>query len=282
MQSIFGESAGSTNALEITCGLATEDRGLRVLDDNRYSIQKKGCSYILRGIDGSKGDIKIPSQMFPLPKGDIGVIYNKNSEDFPDNARTDIIREVFDSIVPETGCCYTNAQRLVDALHEAGIMEATPWVGWVTIAGTMPVHHCFVVVDTHVLDFFERMDVLCGNTDTRAFLGMTKEGAREMLAKNVAAAQKTPNSEKGTFGKADENMLYIGAPCLPYKGAEQFRKMMRTFPNHPSYTNIDAYGSNKTQDAIRSAKGELPASVLPSAQRACLSGNGDVSPTKTT
>lgn len=61
------------------------------------------------------------------------------------------VAAIFDSIKPEVGRCFTNAENLCVALNEAGY-QAEQYVGWLFMEDELPVHHSFVVLDGHVLD----------------------------------------------------------------------------------------------------------------------------------
>ena len=206
-------------------------------------IQQKGNGIIITEV-GEK-PIKIPSQMYPLT-GQFCVIRHGNTEPFPEGEETERIREVFDSITPGVGTCYTNTRNLIDALSEIGV-KATPYVGWVFIGDSLPVHHCFASIGNHVLDLTVRPELFVpqeeGNLEDI-------EQAREAIAQRFVSLKDTPNSQKATFGQLSQYSMCFVSPCKPEEGLRRYQKLMKSYPKHPCYRNITENKMSRTQEVI--------------------------------
>ena len=212
-------------------------------------IEQKGSSALIYDI--SEKPIKIPSQMYPL-SGSLNFIVHDNTEPFPDDPLTERIRSIYDSIDPGIGTCYTNAKMLTTALAEKGIASVT-YVGWVIIGGALPVHHCFTGIGKHILDF--NVDPSYFYAEEYKDIGL--EEAREKLTDKLASLKDVPNSQKSTFGQVSPYSIYIASPCRPEEGLKLYQKLMRAYPKHPCYRNIDDKGMSKTQEMLLKKKGLL-------------------------
>lgn len=212
-------------------------------------IEQKGSSALIHDI--SEKPIKIPSQMYPL-NGPLNFITHDNTEPFPDEVLTDLIREVYDNIEPGIGTCYTNAKALTAALSEKGITSIT-YVGWVFIGGALPVHHCFTGVGKHILDF--NIDPSYFYAEEYKDIGL--ENAREKLTDRLVSLKGIPNSQKSTFGQVSPYSLYIASPCKPDDGLKLYQKLIKAYPKHPCYRNINEKGMSKTQEMLLRKNGLL-------------------------
>ena len=207
-------------------------------------IQQKGNSILITEVD--EKPIKIPSQMYPLT-GQLCVVRHGNTEPFPDGEETERIREVFDSITPGLGTCYTNTRNLIDALAEIGV-KATPYVGWVFIGGdSLPVHHCFASIGNHVLDLTVRPELFIPQGETN-FEDI--EQAREAIAQRFVSLEETPNSQKATFGQLSQYSMCFVSQCKPEEGLKQYQKLIKAYPKHPCYRNITEKRMSRTQEVI--------------------------------
>lgn len=206
--------------------------------DQEVTFERYGSSIIIKGID--EKPIKIPSAMYPLA-GEINFITHENTEDFPDNPTTAKIREIYDSITPGVGTCYTNTEVLIERLKAAGI-EAQPMVGWVFANASLPVHHCFAAIDNHVLDFNPKFDHLY----TDEYANLPPAELRDKFTDAMIELRKKPNSETTNFGKVSKMLIYFASPCKPSAGLKTYQKLMKAFPKHPCYRNI-FNGTNETQ-----------------------------------
>lgn len=205
---------------------------------SEIKILQEKLSVVVHGV--TEKPIKIPSQMYPLASKDICHISYNNTVPFADGPETDKIREVYDSITPGVGTCYSNIEQLIDKLAAVGI-HAQPMVGWVFFGATLPVHHCFAVIENHILDFIPNFDSLAEKDE-----GLAKEEFRSMVVDAAIEMRTRPNSETTSFGKASRMAYYIASPCSPQAGLRMYQKLIRAFPKHPCYRNI-VDGTNETQ-----------------------------------
>lgn len=212
------------------------------------TMELKGSSVLLHGIDTKP--IKIPSQMYPLT-GQLHFIHHDNTEPFEENPQTDKIREIYNSIQPGVGTCYTNTEKLIDALKQEGI-DAQSFVGWVIIGGGMPVHHCFTIIGNHILDFSPNFDSLYRED----YANLPMDELRDKLTDELIELRKKPNSETTTFGQASKTAVYFASPCKPQVGLNTYNKLMKAFPKHPCYRNI-FNGTNETQRMFFQKQGLL-------------------------
>lgn len=203
-------------------------------------IYQEGLSFILS--TDSEEKIKIPSQKFPL-NGSPQLFTAANTE----TVSSAIVREVFNATQFEMGHCYQNTDRLIQGLRSRGI-DAQSYVGWITVGGDIPVHHCFCVVNgNQVLDpgVFLRME------DFPEYEGINPTETGELLMRKHFALQNSPNSDCCGFGKVDSLYAYIACPCSPADGRKIFQRLMRSFPRHPAYSNIDREGMSPLQRKIK-------------------------------
>lgn len=213
-----------------------------------YSNNKKGSSYYISGM--TPKPIKIPSQMYPL-RGNVIVLNDTNTEPFPDGPQTDKIKEIYNSITPGVGTCYTNTEKLINALTVADI-QATPFVGWIFLNGALPVHHCFAAIGNHLLDFNPNLELLYQET----YAKLPVERLRDEITNRLLKLRELPNSEYTSFGRASAHTLYFASPCKPQDGLNVYKKLMRAFPKHPCYRNI-IDGTNETQKLMLQKQGLL-------------------------
>lgn len=170
--------------------------------------------------------IKIPSQMFPLNR-ELEFFTADNTEEF----RDEYIESIYNSVTARTGKCYYNAKDLVDALLKSNVDSSRikTYVGWLFIGDTIPVHHCFVMIDNkHILDFgpLRQFEILYDSNEREELEEFKKE-----LVKN----KSLPNSKKMTFGKALNVVAYVVSECSPSDGEKIRAKLEKTFPKHISF-----------------------------------------------
>lgn len=204
-------------------------------------IEEKGNSLYFYGI--FEKPIKIPSQMYPLT-GQYRFMYHDNTEPFDETEETGRIRETFDSVKAGIGTCYSNTETLIEALEEKGI-KAEPHVGWLIIGDEPPIHHCFTVIDNHILDFAPHVTQFYKSE----FIGATKEESRELLTDYMVSLKDMPNSKKGTFGQLDTGTIIVAAPCKPNDGRKVYQKLIKAFPKHPCTRGLNN-GRSKTQQIL--------------------------------
>ena len=171
-------------------------------------------------------EIKIPSQMFPL-NGELKLFTSNNTEVLVDST----IESIFNSVKPRIGKCYYNAQDLVDALNADGIdsKRIKSYVGWLFVGDTIPVHHCFVMLDDkHILDYgplkkFEHFDI---DADMDSL---------DRFKNDIIENDELLNSQKMTFGKALSVVAYVVSECSTKEGEKIRARLENTYPKHISF-----------------------------------------------
>lgn len=203
-------------------------------------IYKEKNHFLVTVEDGNT--IKIPSQMFPL-KGMPEFFNPDNTEELED----DEVREIFDSIEFELGKCYFNTQAIMTSLRENGIKGAEAYAGWTLAPSGYPVHHTFVLYKRkHILDPSASLRF----KDMKHLANITGEDMKEAVANLYIERQKLSNSERCVFGKASDLYFYIGSRQEPLEALKVIKKIIQTYPNHPSYRNTDKQGYNQTVKRI--------------------------------
>ena len=136
--------------------------------------------------------ISIPSRMYPLESDSFQCFDADNTSEIVDER----IIAIFDSINPEVGRCFTNAESLCTALQKEGY-PAEQYVGWLFMGDELPVHHSFVVLDGHILDLsislksadFEKLDSITAKCKT-------KDEARERIAEYILQKEQLLNHQR--------------------------------------------------------------------------------------
>lgn len=178
--------------------------------------------------------ISIPSRMFPLESDSFQCFDVDNTNEIVDEK----IIAIFDSIKPEVGRCFTNAENLCTALQKEGY-PAKQYVGWLFMGDELPVHHSFVVLDGHILDLsislksadFENLDSITAKCKT-------KDEAREHIAEYILQKEQLPNHQRCVFGVVDEAYHYIGAPGTREAGIKRNKELRKIYPQHPCFQDV--------------------------------------------
>lgn len=178
--------------------------------------------------------ISIPSRMYPLESGSFKCFDTDNTSEIVDER----IIAIFDSINPEVGRCFTNAENLCTALQKEGY-PAEQYVGWLFMGDELPVHHSFVVLDCHILDLsialksedFEKLDSITAKCKT-------KDEARERIAEYILQKEQLPNHQRCAFGVVDEAYHYIGAPGTRETGIRRNQELRQSYPQHPCFQDV--------------------------------------------
>lgn len=189
--------------------------------------------------------ISIPSRMFPLE--------SDSFQCFDADSTSEIVDEkviaVFDSLKPEVGRCFTNAENLCTALQKEGY-PAEQYVGWLFMGDELPVHHSFVVLDGHILDLsislksedFEKLDSITVKCKT-------KDEARERIAEYILQKEQLPNHQRCVFGVVDETYHYIGAPGTREDGIKRNKELRKIYPQHPCFQDVKN-GTTRGQEIL--------------------------------
>lgn len=189
--------------------------------------------------------ISIPSRMYPLESDSFKCFDVDNTSEIVDEK----IKTIFDSIKPETGRCFTNAETLCVALNEAGY-PAEQYVGWLFMGDELPVHHSVVVLDGHVLDLsislksadFEKLDSITAKCNT-------KDEARECIAEYMLQKEQSPNHQRCIFGMVDKTYHYIGALGTREDGIRRNEELRRIYPQHPCFQDVKN-GTTRGQEIL--------------------------------
>ena len=222
---------------------------------NKQTMQKRHKVVVkLQNMDGSfKESCLIPSVMYPLDdrnsmNGLYEVFTNENTTMIEDKK----ILDIFDSVKYEIGHCYQNTDVLVEKLIRAGY-NAKSYVGWLFLSGTSyPIHHCWAVVDNHVLDLSDDFSVKFNRHNLKNFENKSLDEQRLVLADFHKEAAKYPNSVRcAPVGKVTMPLFYVGCECEPEKGRAIYRKLISTFPDHPVHKNVGKDSLNQTQRILK-------------------------------
>lgn len=178
--------------------------------------------------------ISIPSRMYPLESDSFQCFDADNTSEIVDER----IIAIFDSINPEVGRCFTNAENLCTALQKEGY-PAKQYVGWLFMGDELPVHHSFVVLNFHILDLsialksedFEKLDSITAKCKT-------KDEARERIAEYILQKEQLPNHQRCVFGVVDEAYHYIGAPGTREAGIKRNKELRKIYPQHPCFQDV--------------------------------------------
>lgn len=178
--------------------------------------------------------ISIPSRMYPLESDSFQYFDADNTSEIVDER----IIAIFDSINPEVGRCFTNAENLCTALQKEGC-PAEQYVGWLFMGNELPVHHSFVVLDGHILDLsislksedFEKLDSITVKCKT-------KDEARERIAEYILQKEQLPNHQRCVFGVVDEAYHYIGAQGTREDGIKRNKELRKIYPQHPCFQDV--------------------------------------------
>lgn len=203
----------------------------------------KKASRMIYKVNGET--ISIPSRMYPLESSSFKCFDADNTSEVTDEK----IKDIFDSIKPETGRCFTNAENLCIALNEEGY-PAEQYVGWLFMGDELPVHHSFVVLDGHILDLsislksddFAKLDSVTAKCKT-------KDEARERIAEYMLQKEQLLNHQRCIFGIVDKMYHYIGAPGTREDGIKRNKELRKIYPQHPCFQDVKN-GTTRGQEIL--------------------------------
>ena len=178
--------------------------------------------------------ISIPSRMYPLESDSFQCFDVDNTSEIVDEK----VKTIFDSIKPEVGRCFTNAENLCMALNKAGY-PAEQYVGWLFMGDELPVHHSFVVLNDHILDLSIAMkseDFVKLNSVTAKC--KTKDETRERIAEYMRQTEQLPNHQRCIFGMVDKTYHYIGAHGTREDGIKRNKELRKIYPQHPCFQDV--------------------------------------------
>ena len=209
------------------------------------SILEKETRVIFK-VQGIEEKIIIPSSKYPLESKPYQLIHSGNTEPVTDNK----IIEIFNSITPKVGHCFSNSGKLARELIDAGY-DAKQYVGWVFTHDDYPVHHSFVMVNNHILDL--SVEFLGKDLDyirrVSKEKGLNKDGMRKLIIEYHEERAGLPNHIKCNFGKCDSMYLYCAAEGTETEGRIRNQKLRNEYPDHPAFKDVKN-GMTKTQRMI--------------------------------
>lgn len=217
-----------------------------VVEWNGNLVEKKD-RICFKGIRGKT--VNIPSSMYPL-SGEMEIFSQYNTENLDDLR----IEEIFNSVHYQIGKCYTNAENLYNALSENQVDGVECYEGWLLIGqNELPIHHAFVVIKkdgkNYVLDYAADMKADEADRLQAEYGKLPDDELRKVMLKTMKEKEKLPYSKKATFGKVDRMYLYVACECSPDRARENFQKLMKMYPDHPSYVGVDKRtGASKMQE----------------------------------
>lgn len=178
--------------------------------------------------------ISIPSRMYPLESDSFQCFNADNTSEIVDER----IIAIFDSIKPEVGRCFTNAETLCVALNKAGY-PAEQYVGWLFMEDELPIHHSFVVLNDHILDLsISLKSEDFAKLDSMTKIYKTKDEAREYITEYILQKEQLPNHQCCIFGIVDKMYHYIGAPGTREDGIKRNKELRKIYPQHPCLQDV--------------------------------------------
>ena len=189
--------------------------------------------------------ISIPSRMYPLESDSFQCFDVDNTSKIVDEK----VIAIFDSIKPEVGRCFTNAENLCVALNKAGY-PAEQYIGWLFMGAELPVHHSFVVLNDHILDLSISMKSEdFAKLDSMTAKCKTKDEARECIAEYIRQTEQLPNHQRCIFGVVDKEYYYIGAPGTREDGIKRNKELRKIYPQHPCFQDVKN-GTTRGQEIL--------------------------------
>lgn len=202
-------------------------------------------------------EYKIPSDLFP--------VLNKPSLRYFSYADTDTLgantelARIYDSLEFKVGFCYSNIEQYSEALKKAGLKNFKIYTGWVITYG-LPVHHCWLVWDDkHVIDpgvtLVENAYLLQAAELKKNNPEASMDEMRELFVSIHKKYESANNTEYRTFGKVAPFAFYIGTETTPVQGRKIFNKLMKDYPEHPSYARggMNGQGESTLQTMLRNS-----------------------------
>lgn len=205
-------------------------------------IIRKSNRIIFKDIE-TVGKIVIPSNLYPLESDKFELFDHTNTTSIVDKT----IIDVFNSITPEIGRCYTNSENLCNKLISYGY-AAKQYVGWLFVGDKIPIHHSFVILNNHILDISVNLkqkdiDIL------EKYQGPLDEQRRHMVD-YMNSREFLPNNEKCNFGKCDILYTYVATEATKEQGIFRQRKLREIYPDHPAFRDIRSSGKTKMQEML--------------------------------
>lgn len=201
----------------------------------------------LRNQDGSFLDsVNVPSVMWPL---------NAPYEVFNCYNCTQISEQevavIVNALPYETGCCYSNTERVVKALQQHGY-DVKQYCGWLFIGPNFhPIHHSWAVLNgCHVIDLADDYTLLDHNYSQ--YKSLTGDALRHLMVDFAKWARQFPHSMRCyPFGVPATRLLYIGCPCSKLEGIRIYNNLCDVYPNHPCCSRTRPSGMTRLQEMMK-------------------------------
>jgi len=183
----------------------------------------------------------VGSKMFPVAKkNNIQIFDATNTSKCEYKDVQDLLKSVGWKHV--NGKCYSNAEALYDAFEYCGY-DAKYYAGWLWIGAGYPIHHAWVVVDDSVFDIAYHL------TSQKVLIEQELSGKDIYSKENVREIKRLmrinhPVGENFIWGEVPEIMMYVGSEDTPDGARDRYTKMMKQFPNHPSYDTMERNGGD--------------------------------------
>lgn len=211
--------------------------------DNDFIVHESGGNFSILCNQTEKKAFRIPDPLYPMPnKNKPILLYSGNAVDIDDGGE---LAEILSNTVYDMGYCYTNAEKMLDLLTHSGYTQhhSVQYVsGWVFGSFvTQGVHHAWLVVDHQsVIDSATTKAGIMNDLKEQASRGMRVNTNREVLARKLKfeAEHPAPFKDKYFYGKPD-GWLYIGTESTPQEARDSFNSLLRKYPMHPAYNNIN-------------------------------------------
>jgi hypothetical protein len=191
---------------------------------------------------------QIPSKLYPLSSPRRFFVIG--ADECEDVEVPGDVRDAMDSQVWESGRCYGNTARVVSLWPGAKYFS-----GWLFARSRFPYHHAWAVVGDSVVD----MSISRGEIEYLTGVDYDDPQWREKAAPVLfrMSRESVPSRDR-VIGKPIEGFIYVGCEDDLESARGRFRKLMRDYPDHPSYARkIDPAGYSELQRVLERERGRV-------------------------
>ena len=196
----------------------------------------------------------LPDKLHPMPNKEKPVVFcRQNTEDLDDNGELAHIMEA-SGFIGQMGLCYQNSDTVLRILTDTGYAKEHDvqfYSGWVNHCSPDDwIHHAWIVVDgKSIIDVAHEKSGPLHDLMEKALSGEMHptEINKARLAREIREfeAKDIPFTERFFYGTTDD-WCYIGVPSNADEARDSFNRLMRDYPDHPQYQNVDKDdGSNE-------------------------------------
>lgn len=194
----------------------------------------------------------IPSRLYPMPNNNWTHVFTAEcTKPLNDDGA---LAEILNTFSPKLGCCYQNVADAIKLLDDSGYTQKHTvrfFSGWAIISGIVPTHHAWLVVDGNsVFDFAINKLGLAERARVAAEKGEYIPLSRELLAKDIRKMELRvpPFMERFPYGQCFR-AAYVGVESNRDEALASYQRLMKEFPDHPSYKNLSkTSGVNKLNE----------------------------------